>query len=172
MDESLGVTSSLCITIRVLLNDIHLIALNQKTSKAIRSKRGSIEEELVRLQQKTSITNNNIKCRELLDMVSSILNLNGSYCCRCNTSLSKTEVLQCNGCHCISYCSRSCQKDDWVNGGHKVACCKSFTDDQAGRFQGRLAPVSTPENERAAVKLKELETNLNMIQLKLLVNNC
>jgi len=168
----IGMTSSLYSTIRLLINDIHLIALHQKTSKAIRSKRGSIEEELVRLQLNTSISiTNNIKCRELLDMVSSILNLSGSYCCRCNKSLSKTEVMQCNGCHCMSYCSRSCQKDDWMNDGHKVSCCKSFTNELAGRFQGRLAPDSTPENERAAVKLKELETNLNMIQLKLLIDN-
>ena len=58
-----------------------------------------------------------------------------------------------------------------MNDGHKVSCCKSFTNELAGQFQGRLAPDSTPENERAAVKLKELETNLNMIQLKLLIDN-
>ena len=171
-DESYvaGMKSSLCSTIRLILKDVHLISLHQKTAKAIRSKRGIIEKELGRLQQNTSITSN-VKCRELLDVVRATLSLSGSYCCRCNKSLSKTEVKQCNGCHRMSYCSRVCQKEDWLNGGHKVACCKSFTDELAGQFQGMLMPRVTPENERAALKLKELETNLNMIQLKLFLDN-
>ena len=167
-DESyvVGITSSLYSIIKHLLKDIHSVSLHQKTAKAIRSKRESIEKELVRLQQNTSITNNT-KCRELLDMVSSILNLNGSYCCRCNKQLSKTEVKQCNGCHRMSYCSRACQKEDWLY-GHKQACCSSPT---MGQFRGRYIPKTTPENERTATKMKELETNLNMVQLKLLVDN-
>lgn len=100
-------------------------------------------------------------------MVSSALDINGSYCCRCNKSLSKTKVMQCNGCHRMSYCSRACQKEDWLNGGHKLACCKSYTDEKSGQFQGRIFPVAVPQNERAATKLEELETNLNMVQLKM-----
>lgn len=75
------------------------------------------------------------------------------------------------GCHGMVYCSRACQKEDWLNGGHKLACCKSFTYDLAGQFQGRCVPLTEPENERAATKMKELETNLNMIQLRLFVDN-
>ena len=124
----------------------------------------------MRLQQNINMTTN-IKCRGLLDMVSSILYLNGSYCCRCNKSLSKTEVKQCNGCHRMAYCSKACQKEDWFNGGHMLACCKSYTDETAEQFQGRILPTKTPENERAAMKLKDLEINMNMIQLKLFLDN-
>jgi len=55
---------------------IHAIALHQKTAKAIKHQRGSIEEGLSRIQQNTSITNN-IKCTELLDMIKSTLSLGG-----------------------------------------------------------------------------------------------
>ena len=80
-----------------IINDI---SLHQKTAKAIRSKKIVTEDKLVRLAD--TITENDIaandmstaiiyndKCKDLLDMVRSILNLSGSYCCRCNKSLSK-----------------------------------------------------------------------------------
>lgn len=70
----------------------------------------------------------------------------------------------------MSYCSKACQKKDWLN-GHKLACCKSHTDETAGQFQGRVIPEEKPSDERAAVKLKELETNLSMIQLKLFLDH-
>jgi len=54
---------------------------------------------------------------------------------------------------------------------HNVACCKPFSTGLEGQFQGRIVPKTTPENERAAVKLTELEINLNMIHLKLLADN-
>lgn len=106
-------------------------------------------------------------------MVVAIRDINGSYCCRCNKSLGGTEVKVCNECNRMAYCSRACQRDDWLNGGHKLNCCKceSFTAGLEGKFHGRLIPLMSPENERAAAKVKELETNLNMIQLKLLVDN-
>ena len=75
--------------------------------------------------------------------------------------------MECNGCGRMSYCSRACQKEDWLY-GHKQACCSSPT---MGQFRGRYIPKTTPENERTATKMKELETNLNMVQLKLLVDN-
>jgi len=112
----------------------------------------------------------NPKCKELLDMVRSILNLNGSYCCRCNKQLSRTEVLRCNGCSSMVYCSRACQKEDWSN-GHKLTCSKSITDENNGQFQGRVHPESITECARATTKLEELEVNCNMIQLKLFLNN-
>jgi len=169
VDESFrGVGSSFYNMISLALRDIHSISLHQKTAKAIRSKSGSIKIELVRLQQNTSIARN-MECNQLLEMVRSIL-VNGSYCCRCNKSLSKTEVKQCNGCHRMTYCSRSCQREDWLN-GHKLTCCTSYKDERSGRFQGRILPESVPENERANTKMKELETNLNMIQLKLFLDN-
>ena len=101
---------------------IHTVSLHQKTAKAIRSKRNDIEEKLLHMDENLN-TPNNFRCTKLLDMVGSVLDLNGSYCCRCNKSLSKTEVKQCNGCGCMSYCSRACQREDWLN-GHKLTCNK------------------------------------------------
>ena len=152
---------------------VHAVSLHQKTAKAIRSKKKSIEVLLKRngskeqglAQALAGITNVNDNNR-LLDMVRSIININGSYCCRCNKSLSKTEVLQCNGCGSMTYCSRACQKEDWST-GHNLTCCAQFTDEKAGQFQGRVVPRVVPNDERAANKLKELEINCNMIHLKL-----
>ena len=130
-----------------------------------------IEERLVRLEQ--SMDNTNSQSRVHLDIVQGILDLNGSYCCRCNKSLSRTEAMQCNGCHRMTYCSRACQKEDWQN-GHELACCKSYTADAAGQFQGRyssVVPVVVSDDVRTATKLKELEINVNMIQLKLFLDN-
>jgi len=149
-----------------MINDV---SFQEKTWKAISHKRSSIKETLVRLGQNTSTTNNP-KCKKLLDMVRFIVNMNGANCCRCNKSLTRTEVKQCNGCHRMTYCSKACQRDDWLNGGHKLACCKSFTNETAGQFQGRIIPA-TPDDQRAAAKFKELEINSSMIQLKLLVDN-
>jgi len=154
-----------------IFRNIHKIVLHQKTAKAVRSKKTVIEEQLIRIQQNTIITSN-AGCIRLLDMVRSILNLNGSYCCRCNKSLSRTEVLQCNGCGCMSYCSKACQKEDWLN-GHSVTCCRSFTNETAGQFQGMILPpgTRTPDNEQDARKMEELEKNITMIQLKLFLDN-
>jgi len=170
-DEEKDNLRSLFYYIEGILSNIYWIGLHKKTAKAIRSKRGSIEKQLVRLEQNTNITNNP-KCKELLDMVRSMLDTNGSYCCRCNKSLSRTEVKECNGCNLMAYCSKSCQKEDWLN-GHSVTCCKSFTNETAdGQFQGTYHPViPLANNEKAAAKLKEMETNMNMIQLKLFLDN-
>lgn len=146
---------------------IYSVSLHSKSAKAIRSKRRGIEEKLIRIE---SITSNNLKSKKLVKMVRSILDMNGSYCCRCNTSLSKTEVLQCNGCSSMVYCSKACQKDDWVN-GHSLTCNKSYTLELAGQFQERILPLSTPDNERDAAKLDDLMININMIQLKLFLDN-
>ena len=78
----------------------------------------------------------------------------------------------------MAYCSEACQRNDWVN-GHSLTCCKSYTDviiaggalASIGFFQGRAVPQTIPENERAAAKLKELEKNISMIQLKLFLDN-
>jgi len=145
-------TLSLLDNVKKTLKTVHSVSLHQKTAKAIRSKRSSIEENLVHLEQSIDITN-----KKLLDMVKSILDINGSYCCRCNKSLSRT------------YCSRACQREDWIN-GHSVACCESFTNETAGQFQGFYEP-DIPDDERAATKMKEMEINMNMIQLKLLLDN-
>ena len=67
----------------------------------------------------------------------------------------------------MTYCSRACQKEDWLD-GHSVNCCsRSYTYETAGRFQGKLLPSKTPDNERDAAKLNEIEKNITMIQLKL-----
>jgi len=148
-----------------IINDV---ALHQKTAKAIRSKKEIIEEKLVSLEEDERISSNS-NCKEILDMVRSILGINGSYCCRCNKKLSKTEVKQCNGCNIMAYCSRACQKQDWIN-GHELACCKSYTDETSGQFQGRVL-WPTPDTKRDASKLEELEINSNMIQLKLFIDH-
>ena len=70
----------------------------------------------------------------------------------------------------MSYCSRACQKEDWLN-GHKLTCCKTSTTELAGQYQGRIKPMVTPEDEKKASKLKELEVNMNMIQLKLFIDH-
>ena len=124
---------------------------------------------LVRLEENTDITSNT-EYKKLLDMIKSILDINGSYCCRCNKSLSKTEVMECNGCHRMTYCSKECQREDWSN-GHKLTCCKSFTNETAGQFQGRYWPRTTPDDERTAAKLGDLEINSSMVHLKLFLDN-
>ena len=124
----------------------------------------------MQLGQNKEITNS-VKCMELLDMVRTVLDLNNAYCTRCNKSLGKKEIKRCNGCNRMTYCSKACQREDWLN-GHNLTCCeKHYTDEQAGQFQGRIWPVREPESERAAAKLEALEQNFNMIQLKLFLDN-
>jgi len=161
--------SSLFVSIKMILTNIFWVVLHKKTAKAIRNKRYDIERELARLEQNAKITNND-HCKKVLDMVRAILDLNGSYCCRCNKSLSRTEVKLCNGCHRMSYCSRACQKEDWFS-GHSQSCCKSYTDANIGQFQGRFQPIVIPIDGRAATKLKELEINLSSVQLKLFLDH-
>jgi len=69
----------------------------------------------------------------------------------------------------MAYCSRECQREDWLN-GHSVTCCETFTNETAGQFQGIYEP-DVPDDERAATKMKETEINMNMIQLKLFLGN-
>ena len=104
-------------------------------------------------------------------MIRLILNLNGLYCCRCNKTLGRKEIKRCNGCNCMTYCSKACQKEDWLSGGHDLSCNKEYTEEQAGRFQGRVSPETLPESERAVAKLESLEINITMIQLKLFLDN-
>ena len=151
-----------------VLGVVNDVSLHQKSWKAIRHKRKDIEEKLVHSNQ--SRATNNATCRKLLGMVRSILYLNGSYCCRCNKSLRRTEVKLCNGCGCMAYCSRECQTEDWLLNGHNLACCKTYTDKMVGQFQGRGLPATVPASERDAIKLKEVEINISMIQLKLFLD--
>ena len=161
--------SSLYNHIASMFKNINDVVLHQKTAKAIRSKRDSIEFELVSLEEDERISGNP-KCKELLDMIRSTLDLNGSYCCRCNKSLTKTEVMECSGCGRMVYCSKACQKEDWFS-GHSVTCNKPCTDETVGQFQGRCQPKSITECARATTKLEELEINMNMIQLKLFLDH-
>ena len=170
--------SSLYNIIGCIFQGINNVLLHQKTAKAIRSipvanvslrvARMLLQCQIM-LREKTNI-NNNAKCYRLLNMVRSILKISGTYCCHCNKSLSKTEVKQCNGCGTVAYCSRTCQREDWIN-GHKLACCKSYTHENIGTFHGRNWPITAPDDERAGAKMKELEKNLNMVQLKLFLDN-
>ena len=70
----------------------------------------------------------------------------------------------------MTYCSRACQKEDLLN-GHEKACCKSYTDNKSGKFQGRVWPRVLPESERATALLQDLEINLTMVQLKVCLDN-
>jgi len=179
------------------LNVICEISSHKKTAKALRHKKDEIQNQLDRLKK---IATNSTNVKILFDMVESVLENTGSYCCRCNKSLSRTEVKQCKGCGHMVYCSIACQREDWLN-GHSVTCCKPYTDATAGQFQGRVIPNTTPnneiepiltydkdghfqgsavqpvvptlivENERAGAKLVELEKNITSIQLKLFLDN-
>jgi len=188
-DESSKCNASLYTTIRAVFNLVHKVSLHTKSAKAIRHKRGSIEEGLVRLEEDERIKNDP-NCRVLLDRVQGILNLNGSYCCRCNKSLIKTEVKECNGCHRMTYCSRACQKEDWLN-GHNVTCKKLSSQIQdtsiepavmklleikknqgiVGWYQGRVWPIEAPKNTKTAQVMEGVERNMTMIQLKLFYDN-
>ena len=167
--KSFGDETSLFQCIGGTLEGVYKISLHQKTAKAIGHKKKNIEKELACLEKNAGISNNT-KCRELLDMVRSILNLNGAYCCRCNKPLGRRDVKQCNGCGRMTYCSRACQKEDWLN-GHNVTCNKQFAVESAGQFQGRFWPKTMPESERDAAKMEALEANITMIQLKLFLDN-
>ena len=162
-----AITPNLFQYVHDALDAIHDVALHKKTWKAIRHKRPDIEDKLEQLD--TSIINN-VKCKELLDMVKSILDINGACCCHCNKSLGRKERFQCGECNRMTYCSRSCQRSDWLN-GHSHACCRAYSGATIGQFQGRIIPTTILEDERAAAKLKELEINNNMIQLKLFLDH-
>ena len=153
-------TKTLFLHIENTCKTIHEVALHKKTWKAIR--RMNIGEKLEQL--KAIITHDSGK--KLLDMIKSIIDINGAYCCHCNKSLGRKERKQCGGCNLMTYCSKTCQKQDWLK-GHNRACCKSFSIKTPGQFQGRILPETIPDDERAAAKLQELEINNNMIQLKL-----
>ena len=117
------------------------------------------------------VISSNVKCNKLFDMVRAIHDLSGAYCTRCNKSLGKTEIKRCNGCNRMSYCSKACQREDWLS-GHNLTCSnKHYTVEQPGQFQGRILPKREPESERAAAKLEALEQNVSMIQLKLFLHN-
>jgi len=49
-----------------------------------------------------------------------------SFCCnlQCDTRWEKSSKKQmvCSRCRTASYCSKKCQKSDWVTGGHKESC--------------------------------------------------
>ena len=162
-------TDSLDKYIKDIFDNVHSASLHHKSAKAITHKRTHIEEELMRLERNTQISNN-AKCKELLDMAWCILDINGTYCCRCNKSLCKKEIKWCEGCNRFTYCSEACQKDDWLN-GHKLVCTKPHISEQLGHFQGRVVPATPPKSERAVEKLEKLEINVTRIQLKLLLDN-
>ena len=154
--------------IGLILNMIYEVSLHKKSAKAIRSKKKDIKRELMCLEESAGLQNN-ASCKKLLDMVRSILDLNGSYCCRCNKPLGRKDIKRCEGCNRMTYCSTACQKEDWLSGGHNTTCSKQYTNEQAGRFQGRM-PQTLPESERAAAKLEALEVNMTMIHLKLFLD--
>ena len=167
---------SLSGVLKNIITTVHAVSLHQKTAKAIKSKRIDIERVLARMERKSKIErakagitndmNDNGDCHWLLlDMVRSILNLNESYCCRCSKSLTGTEVKQCNGCHRMTYCSRACQREDWLN-GHNLACNEPYSEEKVGLLP-TINKQFVPGNERDAAKLKELEINITKIQLKL-----
>lgn len=155
--------------IESIFKAVHCSSFDNKTWKAIRHKRDEIELELVRLEQNTDISSNT-NCQSLLDMVRSIINLSGTYCCRCNKSLERKAIKLCDGCNCMVYCSESCQRDDWLN-GHKLSCNKPYAEENGCQFQGRIHPRKVPGNERDVAKMEDLEINMTSIQLKLFLDH-
>lgn len=153
-----------------ILKAVHKVSLHKKTAKAIRSKKLIIEEKLTCLEKKSKVANNADWKRPLV-IIRSTLDINGSYCCRCNKSLGRKERMQCHGCNRMTYCSSTCQKEDWLIGGHELECSKQYTDDEAGLLQGMSQLEIMPESERAAAKLEQLDINIKMIQLKLFLDN-
>ena len=157
-------------SVKKILMSVHMILLHEKAAKAIRSKRNRFL--LLRLTLTTIIPAYNIdNCKELIEMIRSILFLHGTYCCRCNKSLSRKEIKWCDGCNHMTYCSKACQKNDWFNDGHNLSCNVKYSYELAGLFQGNLCnfqgSLLPNENERYAAKLEKLETNITMIQLNL-----
>ena len=115
--------------IQCTIENVHCISLHMKSAKAIRRKRSCIEEKLMQLGQ-DKVISSNVKCNKLFDMVRAIHDLSGAYCTRCNKSLGKTEIKRCNGCNRMSYCSKACQREDWLS-GHNLTCSnKHYTVEQ------------------------------------------
>jgi len=166
--QGLDLNTSIMIHTRDVIELVYSVSLHMKSAKAIRSKREIIEEQLVRLGDDKDFTFS--ACKELLKSTRSILDTNGSYCCRCNKALDRKNIKECNGCHRMTYCSRVCQKEDWLN-GHKLSCCKTYRSVLVGQFQGRMLPEEVPLDEREAAKLEKLEINITQIQLKLFLDN-
>lgn len=170
IDENFGLkdTSKLFRHIEDVLITFYDLLLHQKTAKAFRYRRSKIEEKLGHLELDAELATHD-KCKRILEIVRLILINNGAYCCWCNMSLGRTEVKECNGCSRMTYCSKECQKKDWLNGGHNLTCNKDPAEVSMYHFQGRIRPV--PKTERDATKLKALEINMTMIQQKLFLEN-
>lgn len=49
----------------------------------------------------------------------------------CDSCHLKPADFQCGGCHKRYYCSRSCQRADWLIAGHSSACCSAAAADGA-----------------------------------------
>ena len=163
--------TSLYRNIGTIFTYVHSASLHKKSAKAIGSKKNCIDDKLIQLRKNKEVSSND-ECKELLNRVRSVLDLNGAYCCRCNKSLGKNDIKRCNGCNRMTYCSKACQREDWLN-GHNVTCNipYEYSDERSGQFQGRLRPKTLPETEREAAKLEALEQNVNTIQLKLFLDN-
>ena len=166
---AVGPTTKTFRKVYLIFSNIIAIGIHQKSAKAIRSKRRQIMEAVVCFEQYRDATNI-YKCSTLLGFVKCTFDLNGRFCCHCNKSLGKTDAKVCNGCSCMMYCSRECQRQDWLN-GHSLTCGMTYTKEIVGRFQGLVKPTAVPASERAARKLKELQLNMSMIQLKLLLDH-
>lgn len=63
------------------------------------------------------------------------------YCSVCKQSFETTK--RCTKCHCIRYCSKPCQKEDWNY--HKVFCKSfgAFWKSQQDKFENLNEPLSS-----------------------------
>ena len=120
-----------------ILDVISETSLHEKTNKAIRHKKDEIQNRLGSLEK---IATSNTDVKVLFDMVECILENVGSFCCRCNKSLARTEVMEWNGCHRITYCSMECQRKDWLN-GHSVTSVSHIPMKQQDSFKARQQRV-------------------------------
>ncbi|KAJ7642604.1 hypothetical protein DFH06DRAFT_603600 [Mycena polygramma] len=58
---------------------------------------------------------------------------------QCGAILERTAVQRCARCLSLYYCSRSCQANDWAQGGHRHACKFYCTDLRNGNQNGGLS---------------------------------
>lgn len=60
----------------------------------------------------------------------------------------KIKFRRCGGCKAPHYCSRACQRNDWVNGGHKAACNEHCLTSAQERVPGECRSQSAVADVR------------------------
>jgi len=76
-------------------------------------------------------------------------------CAQCNAKYGddKVHLKMCSGCRAVFYCSRSCQRQHWID-GHKSKCGSTLTPIIAPDFEAACAHATTPACAHASVGQK------------------